>query len=69
MKRIKILGIIGIAVIGALLIYRHFDKVKVIFFYDSVRKEGYDDILLSTLILLFRYFASNISTIISNNLI
>ena len=24
-----------------------FDKVKVIFFYDSVRKEGYDDILLS----------------------
>ena len=30
MKRIKILGIIGIAVIGALLIYRHFDKVKVI---------------------------------------
>ena len=24
-----------------------FDKVKVIFFYDSVRKEGYDEILLS----------------------
>ena len=24
-----------------------FDKVKVIFFYDSIRKEGYDDILLS----------------------
>lgn len=30
MKRIKILCIIGIAVIGALLIYKHFDKVKVV---------------------------------------